>query len=137
MKSPRSTTFLIAAALSVLSQNCQPARPSRSQVPANSSPNTPTRVDRDSMVLVKGGEYLMGAADGMEYEAPVHEVTVKSFWIDQHEVTVAEFAKFVAATGYKTDAEKFGWSGAFAIKSGQSEEHTSELQSPYVISYAA
>ena len=122
MKSPRSTTFLIAAALSLLSQNCQPARPSRSQVPANSSPHTPTRVDRDGMVLVKGGEFLMGAADGMEYEAPVHEVTVKSFWIDQHEVTVAEFAKFVAATGYKTDAEKFGWSGAFAIKSGQWEK---------------
>jgi formylglycine-generating enzyme required for sulfatase activity len=71
------------------------------------------------MVLIKGGKFLMGTDNGMDYEAPAHEVTVKSFWIDQHEVTVAEFAKFVAATGYKTDAEKFGWSGAFEMKSGQ------------------
>jgi formylglycine-generating enzyme required for sulfatase activity len=33
--------------------------------------------------------------------------------MDRHEVTVAEFDKFVKATNYKTDAEKFGWSGVF------------------------
>lgn len=31
---------------------------------------------------------------------------VKGFWIDQTEVTVAQFASFVKATGYITDAEK-------------------------------
>jgi len=74
------------------------------------------------MAFIKGGSFLMGAGDEMPYEAPVHEVTVKSFWIDTHEVTVAEFAKFIEATGYKTDAEKFGWSGAFNINSGQWEK---------------
>jgi formylglycine-generating enzyme required for sulfatase activity len=71
------------------------------------------------MVLIKGGPFIMGSDDGMPAEAPVHEANVKSFWIDTHEVTVAEFANFVSATGYKTEAEKFGWSGAFSVKEGQ------------------
>lgn len=74
------------------------------------------------MVLIKGGKFLMGTDDGMSFEAPTHEVSVKSFWIDRHEVTVAEFAKFVAATGYKTDAEEFGWSGVFSLKNARWEK---------------
>jgi formylglycine-generating enzyme len=74
------------------------------------------RIEREGMILVKGGQFLMGSEDGMPYEAPVHEVTVKSFWMDRHEVTVAEFANFVKATGYQTDAERFGWSGVFNLK---------------------
>jgi sulfatase modifying factor 1 len=46
-------------------------------------------------------------------------VTVKSFWIDRHEVTVAAFARFIDATKYKTDAERFGWSGVFDRKLGE------------------
>jgi formylglycine-generating enzyme len=82
----------------------------------------PTRVERDGMVLIKGGTFLMGAEDGTPFEAPVHEVTVKSFWMDRHEVTVAEFAKFVAETDYKTEAERIGWSGAFNLKSARWEK---------------
>lgn len=70
------------------------------------------------MVFIKGGSFLMGADDEMPYEAPVHEVTIKSFWIDAREVTVAGYAKFIESTGYKTDAEKFGWSGVFDLKTG-------------------
>ena len=70
------------------------------------------------MVLIKGGKFLMGTNDGMPYEAPVHEVTVNSFWMDEHEVTVAEFTRFVSDTGYQTEAEKFGWSGVFNLKTG-------------------
>jgi formylglycine-generating enzyme required for sulfatase activity len=70
------------------------------------------------MVLVNGGSFRMGSADGMPYEAPVHKVDVDTFYIDEHEVTVAEFAKFVDETKYVTDAEKFGWSAVFDIKSG-------------------
>jgi formylglycine-generating enzyme required for sulfatase activity len=74
------------------------------------------------MVLVKGGTFFMGTKDGMPFEAPVHEVRLNPFWMDEHEVTVAEFSKFVAATGYQTDAEKFGWSGVFNLKSGKWEK---------------
>jgi len=68
------------------------------------------------MVLIPGGTFAMGTDNGFAYEGPVHDVTIKSFWIDRHEVTVAQFAKFIAATHYKTDAEKFGWSGVFDPK---------------------
>lgn len=37
---------------------------------------------------------------------PVHTVTVSSYWMDEHEVTNAQFARFVKATGYKTVAEQ-------------------------------
>jgi len=75
-----------------------------------------------AMVFIKTGTFQMGADDGMPDEAPVHEVTVKSFWIDAHEVTVGDFEKFVAATNYQTDAEKFGWSGVFDLKTGAWEK---------------
>src|SRR5436190_3844074 len=68
------------------------------------------------MVFIKGGTFAMGTGDGFPYEHPVHNVTVKSFWIDKTEVTVAEFEKFFTATNYKTDAEKWGWSGVFDPK---------------------
>jgi formylglycine-generating enzyme required for sulfatase activity len=68
------------------------------------------------MVLISGGRFAMGTDDGMPFEGPEHEVEVSSFYIDEREVTVADFAKFVETTGYKTEAEGFGWSGVFVIK---------------------
>lgn len=66
------------------------------------------------MVFIKGGTFKMGSDHGMPYEAPVHEVSVNSFWMDKHEVTVAEFEKFVKETDYVTEGEKIGWSGVFS-----------------------
>lgn len=71
------------------------------------------------MVLVKGGSFQMGSDKGMPFEAPVHTVELHSFLMDEHEVTVAEFADFVKATNYRTEAEKFGWSGVFDFNSGE------------------
>jgi len=72
------------------------------------------------MVHIPGGTFAMGAEGGLAepFEGPVHTVTVKGFWMDATEVTVAQFERFVAFTGYKTDAEKFGWSGQFKIGKG-------------------
>lgn len=39
-------------------------------------------------------------------EKPAHKVHVDGFYMDEHEVTNAEFAAFVKATGYITTAEK-------------------------------
>jgi formylglycine-generating enzyme required for sulfatase activity len=60
------------------------------------------------MVLIPGGTFMMGADDdaARKDEQPRHEVKVDSFWMDEHEVTNAEFAAFVAATAYKTTAEQ-------------------------------
>jgi sulfatase modifying factor 1 len=59
------------------------------------------------MVLIKGGQFQMGTDDPAFTDAhPVHPVTVSSFLMDEHEVTNAEFEKFVKATNYKTVAER-------------------------------
>jgi formylglycine-generating enzyme required for sulfatase activity len=58
------------------------------------------------MVFIPGGNFTMGSDKERPEERYSHRVTVEGFWIDQHEVTNAEFAKFVEATGYKTLAER-------------------------------
>jgi formylglycine-generating enzyme len=71
------------------------------------------------MVLIPGGSFDMGTDDGMPFEGPVHRVTVKLFCMDEREVTVAEFSRFVEATHYLTEAEKYGWSVVFDVKTGE------------------
>lgn len=60
------------------------------------------------MKYIPGGKFMMGADNDQasEDEYPKHKVTVSPFWIDEHEVTNAQFAKFVEATGYMTTAER-------------------------------
>ena len=58
------------------------------------------------MVELPGGTFRMGDTRFYPEEAPVREVRVGGFWIDRHPVTVAEFRRFVKATGYVTWAEK-------------------------------
>ena len=60
------------------------------------------------MKLITKAEFSMGAvkAGGRADEYPAHRVYVDDFWIDEHEVTNAEFSAFVKATGYVTTAEK-------------------------------
>jgi formylglycine-generating enzyme required for sulfatase activity len=62
----------------------------------------------DGMVWVPGGEFLMGSEHELARpnERPAHRVRVKGFWIDATHVTNAQFAAFVAATGYVTTAER-------------------------------
>ena len=47
-------------------------------------------------------------------EGPVHEVSVSPFLIDRYTVTNDAFASFVDATGFVTEAERYGWSFVFA-----------------------
>lgn len=78
-------------------------------VPVNSSLLDSLAADSSTikMVWIQGGKFQMGSADPAFMDAqPVHEVNVKGFWMDEHEVTNAEFAKFVKATGYITVAER-------------------------------
>ena len=58
------------------------------------------------MVRVDGGTFVMGDDTERPEERTAHDVTVSPFWIDRHEVTNAQFAAFVEATGYVTVAEK-------------------------------
>ncbi|WP_061963023.1 formylglycine-generating enzyme family protein [Demequina aurantiaca] len=68
---------------------------------------------------VPGGTFVMGDSygDGREAdgECVVHEVTLDAFTIDETSVTNDDFAKFIAATGHRTEAEVFGDSAVFHL----------------------
>jgi formylglycine-generating enzyme len=58
-----------------------------------------------NMVELPGGTFRMGSERFYPEERPVREVSVDGFWIDRHPVTVADFRRFVKATGHVTWAE--------------------------------
>jgi formylglycine-generating enzyme required for sulfatase activity len=58
------------------------------------------------MVWVPAGSFTMGAEYAYPEEGPSHPQQVAGFWMDQGEVTNAQFAEFVAATAYRTLAER-------------------------------
>ncbi|MGN6031977.1 MAG: formylglycine-generating enzyme family protein [Thermomicrobiales bacterium] len=58
------------------------------------------------MVAIPGGTFLMGSDNHYVEERPATPVSVEPFWLSSHAVTNAEFARFVAATGYITVAER-------------------------------
>jgi formylglycine-generating enzyme required for sulfatase activity len=53
------------------------------------------------MVLVPGGWFLMGTNELDADERPPHRVWIDPFFLDRHEVTAAEFARFARASGYR------------------------------------
>ena len=97
---------------------CAPSRDETNQVrirmpdPALKPANTP------NLVTIDGGSFQMGnhRDDGYpsDGETPVHTVRVDSFQIAPETVTNTQFAEFIAATGYRTEAGSFGWSFVFA-----------------------
>ena len=64
--------------------------------------------DAAGMEIISAGIYSMGSDRHRPEERYRHSVRIDGFWIDRHEVTNAQFAKFVAATGYVTLAERGG-----------------------------
>ena len=56
------------------------------------------------MVYLPGGTFAMGNNQGKLNEQPVHEVVIKPFYIDIHEVTVSQYATFLEETGHKQPA---------------------------------
>src|SRR4051794_31741377 len=74
---------------------------------------------RIEQVTVPAQTFRMGDARGdgrtADGEGPVHEVTLESFRIDATTVTNVDFARFVDATGYRTEAEAFGFSAVFHL----------------------
>lgn len=57
------------------------------------------------MVRVEAGHFQLGSERGYAEERPLLDEAVDAFWIDRTEVTNAQFASFVAATGYVTEVE--------------------------------
>jgi formylglycine-generating enzyme required for sulfatase activity len=76
----------------------------------------PSGSSYEGFVLVRGGSFQMGDVWGDSpwamRELPVHEVQVDDFLLARHEVTLAEFERFVTATGHNTTAERAAGSEA-------------------------
>lgn len=62
--------------------------------------------ERPGMALIPRGSFRMGSDRHYPEEGPARAVAMRSFWMDRRPVTVADFARFVAATGYVTVAER-------------------------------
>ena len=69
---------------------------------ASERPGTPDA----GMQWIPGGRFAMGSEQFRPEEAPVQQTSVEGFWIDTHDVTNAQFARFVRETGYVTTAER-------------------------------
>jgi formylglycine-generating enzyme required for sulfatase activity len=63
-------------------------------------------VHRKGMTWIPGGTFAMGSERHYPEEAPVREVSVEGFWLDEHPVTNLEFTRFVKETGRVTWAEQ-------------------------------
>ncbi len=80
-------------------------------------------IDGPVMVVAPHGDFTMGAGDdepgARDNERPAHEVRFeRGFALSVRETSVAEFARFVAATGYRTVAERRGRSTVYDERGG-------------------
>ncbi|WP_241738920.1 formylglycine-generating enzyme family protein [Pontibacter beigongshangensis] len=88
--------------------SCASNLPTRFATAQDSAVLPSKEVSHEGMVWIEGGTFGMGATDleGRPDEYPQHQVKVSGFWMDATEVTNAQFAAFVEATGYVTTAER-------------------------------
>jgi len=56
----------------------------------------------NKMILIPAGPFRMGSDDRMPDEGPQHTVTLRAYWIDEYEVTNAQYKKFIDATGRRS-----------------------------------
>lgn len=82
------------------------------------------KANRENMSRIPGGQQLSIGTDSPVFiednESPVRRVDVAPFYLDRYEVSNADFAAFVQATDYGTDAEVFG--DSFLFKGEMNEE---------------
>ena len=121
-----------AAFQSALAQAAIATQAAATQTAATSAPPATTAAPRPTRVVsaldgmvevpVPAGPFLMGSSNtdhaARDDEKPQIRVTLDGFWIDRTEVTVAQFQSFVAATGYKTDAERGCCSAGYNLAGG-------------------
>lgn len=88
--------------------------PTPSPTPSPTTPPLPAVTD--IMIEIPAGPFTMGSNSDDAEDAPAREVELPTFEIDKFEVTNADFAAFVQATAYTTDAEEAGkksWRDSF------------------------
>lgn len=107
----QATQVAVAATATAIAQATQTAGASVRQA------NPPRRISADRVALrlapevevefvrIPAGEFSMGSDNRGNDERPRHKVMLGEYWMGKTEVTNAQFAAFVKATGYKTEAE--------------------------------
>ena len=97
----------------------------REEETAQKQPQEQVTCDTTSQIISKkielpAGSFTMGANPAYREEGPPRTIKVSTFDIDATEVTNAEFARFVEATGHVTDAERpqpgFGHPGGVVFR---------------------
>lgn len=86
------------------------------QAPGHKFEKTKTSdVDGSVLLLIPPGDFWQGSTEGEIDELPPHQTKFSACYVGKHEVTLAQFGKFVDATGYVTEAEGRGfgfvWNG--------------------------
>ncbi len=106
---PSPTPTLQPSPASTRSTEVEPAVSPTEMVetPATSEP-TPNVAARTEMVEIPAGSFTMGYNGGLDDEKPEHQVDLPVFQIDMFEVSNAQFAVFVEAAAYQTEAEQAG-----------------------------
>jgi len=109
-------TFIGAGCRPASEQPAPESRHASGFAPTQTAASTPPEAAPPGMVWIPGGEFSMGAEDPalgfcvieqpMPDALPIHRVRVDGFWMDETEVTNAQFEEFVQATGYITIAER-------------------------------
>jgi sulfatase modifying factor 1 len=101
---------------------CAIGRADDGQAAATESAATPVAFEPSRTTIPRrwsppiGGSFMMGSNDRRfpdDGEGPVRRLTVSEFTIACHAVSNLQFGDFVRATGYTTDAERYGWSFVF------------------------
>lgn len=98
---------------------CAPQKTNQGKEDKSEIANLPKRTtdSQKGMVKIPKGSFLMGTMleEGFpeDGEGPIREVSLAAFHIDVTTVTNADFRNFVGETGYKTEAEIYGWSFVF------------------------
>ena len=114
--------ILILLILSLTIISC--SQPTEKKTPLTLNQNLPKKVaviapdTTHEMVYFKGGKIRLGSKRLIN-ESPEFDTVIAPFWLDKYLVTVKQFRDFVNATGFVTDAEKFGDAGVFDIKARQ------------------
>lgn len=99
-----------------------------SEEPSNNGQEPDVEVPINELVFIPGGVFTMGLDKPImpqDGEGPARSIEISGFYMDKYEVSNAEFAKFVAATGYVTEAEKFG--NSFVVEYFLSIETQAEI----------
>lgn len=112
---------------------CAPSRGAEENKEAHTFENK-ANPDTEEMAFIPGGTFMMGSEDAdvnqEDEEGPVREVKVAGFHIDEYQVSNRKFKAFIDATGYETDAERFGWSFVFHMLFAEADEKFVKGQLP-------